>query len=261
MAGKYLTLQPTEANFVKTQAERQALTKAGKSLDKFWDDYSLAYKTAYLKWNDALYLSEQHAKNQATEELNKRRLANMKTYTSFSGTDIVASIRPYGGKPIIFGEIQTISYSIHRQMSPVYSLGRINPKGMVRGPRVIAGTLIFTVFDRHVLKQVMDTYKAQPNSFATSYGMVKADGTIDAAVIQDLRDYAKTDEMPPFDINISFMNEYGQSATLTIYGIYIMSEGQTMSIEDMITENTMSYIAMDIDLMDYDVGATENYDF
>jgi hypothetical protein len=60
----------------------------------------------------------------------------------------------------------------------------------------------------------------------------------------------KTDEMPPFDINITFLNEYGNSATLNLYGVHILTEGQTMSIEDMITENTMQYLAMDIDLMD-----------
>jgi hypothetical protein len=195
--------------------------------------------------------ADAYARSQASvgEQMNKSRLARQKTYTSFSGTDMVASIRTAGGKPIIFGEVQTISYSIYRPMMPVTTLGRINPSGVVRGPRTIAGTMIFTVFDRHVLRNVMDQYATQQNSFRTTYGM-------DETAIIDLRQYAKTDEMPPFDVNISFLNEYGNSATLNIYGIYIMSEGQTMSIEDMITENTMQYIAMDIDLMDYGANAT-----
>jgi hypothetical protein len=67
--------------------------------------------------------------------------------------------------------------------------------------------------------------------------------------IAEMKKNMKTDEMPPFDINITFMNEYGNSATLNLYGVHILTEGQTMSIEDMITENTMQYIAMDIDLM------------
>ncbi len=179
--------------------------------------------------------------------------ALQKTYTSYSGADIIASIRPDGGKPIVFGTIQTITYSIYRPMTPVYALGKINPNGVVRGQRTIAGTLIFTVFDRHVLKSMMDIYATQQDSFKDnkSYGFSTAD-------IADLRRYAKTDEMPPFDINISFLNEYGNSSTLDIYGIYVMSEGQTMSIEDMITENTMQYIAMDIDLMDYGTDQSEN---
>lgn len=183
--------------------------------------------------------------------MDRNHVALQKTYTSFAGTDIVASIRTVGGKPIVFGEIQTISYSIYRPMTPVYALGSINPKGVTRGARTIAGSMIFTVFDRHVLKNVMDAYRNQEESFQLSYGLSETD-------MLDLRQYAKTDEMPPFDINISFLNEYGNSATLNIYGIHIASEGQTMSIEDMITENTMQYIAMDIDLMDY--GPSASYD-
>lgn len=159
--------------------------------------------------------------------------------TSFSGADIVATITPIGGKPVVFAEIQTLSYSIYRPTNPVYTLGRINPKGVVRGQRTIAGSLIFTVFDRHVLKSVMDAY---------------ADGgeyNFTSEEIKEMKQNMKTDEMPPFDINISFMNEYGQSANMNLYGVHILTEGQTMSIEDMITENTMQYIAMDIDLMDH----------
>lgn len=176
-----------------------------------------------------------------------------KTNTSFSGADIVATITPLGGKPVVIGEIQTISYSIYRPVKTVTALGRINPKGVVRGPRTIAGSLIFTVFDRHVLKELMDSYSTDKtkvsDGFQDQYGFSENQ-------ISELRSYGKTDELPPFDINISFLNEYGNSATLNLYGIYILTEGQTMSIEDMITENTMQYIAMDIDLMDYTSSTT-----
>lgn len=164
--------------------------------------------------------------------------------SSFSGADIVATITPAGGKPRVFGEIQTISYSIYRPMTPVHTLGRIGPKGVVRGQRMIAGSLIFTVFDRHVLKQVIDSFDTGRR---TGYDFSESD-------INHMKRYMKTDEMPPFDINISFMNELGSHSTLNIYGIHIMSEGQTMSIEDMITENTMQYIALDIDLMENGEG-------
>lgn len=160
--------------------------------------------------------------------------------TSFSGADAVATITPYGGKPRVFGEIQTLTYSIYRPTTPVHALGQINPKGVVRGARTIAGSIIFTVFDRHVLKSIMESYN--PGSG------VYSDLTPDD--IMEMRDNMKTDELPAFDINITFMNEFSNSATLNIYGVHILTEGQTMSIEDMMTENTMQYIAMDIDLMD-----------
>ena len=172
--------------------------------------------------------------------------------TSFSGADAVATITPLGGKPRVFGEIQTLSYSIYRPTTPVYTLGRINPKGVVRGQRTIAGSLIFTVFDRHVLKSVMESYnfakvKSDGKETTSSDNIYKFTGD----ELKEMSKNMKTDEMPPFDINITFMNEHGNSATLNLYGVHILTEGQTMSIEDMITENTMQYIAMDIDLMDH----------
>jgi hypothetical protein len=179
-----------------------------------------------------------------------------KINTSYSGADAVATITPVGGKPIVIGEIQTLSYSVYRPTTPVYTLGRINPKGVVRGQRTIAGSIIFTVFDRHVLKKVIDSYNfkspydngdgtfSQP--YDDSYNIYKFDNN----ELDEMKRNMKTDEMPPFDINITFMNEYGNSSTLNLYGVHILTEGQTMSIEDMITENTMQYVAMDIDLMD-----------
>lgn len=161
--------------------------------------------------------------------------------TSFSGADAVATITPYGGKPRVFGEIQTLTYSIYRPTTPVHGLGQINPRGVVRGARTIAGSLIFTVFDRHVLKSIMDSYEGGGNG---QYGTLTPDS------LMEMSKNMKTDELPAFDINVTFMNEFNNSATLNIYGVHILTEGQTMSIEDMITENTMQYIAMDIDLMD-----------
>ncbi|BCO16153.1 virion structural protein_gp100 [Bacillus phage vB_BceM_WH1] len=175
---------------------------------------------------------------------------NNRTYTSFGGADILATITPLNGKPIVFGELQTVTYSIYRPTSPVYALGRINPKGVVRGQRTIAGTLIFTVFDRHVLKNVMRSYENGATPRDTPYTGSRTDFDFTSEEISLMKKNMKTDELPPFDININFMNEYGNASTLNIYGVHILTEGQTMSIEDMITENTMQYIAMDIDLMD-----------
>lgn len=151
------------------------------------------------------------------------------SFNSYSGADIVASIN-LNGKNRVFGEIQTLTYSIHREKGQVRALGHTNVKGFTYGPRTIAGSLIFTVFDRHV----MDTFKKQ--------------------MLHDLPDKLTagnfiTDELPPFDITITFANEYGHMSRLAIYGVTIVDEGQTMSVDDMMTENIMSYMARDIELM------------
>lgn len=152
------------------------------------------------------------------------------TFHSFSGADIIPVIKGEEGKALVLGDIQTLSYSVYRPAAPVFALGRTGAKGVTRGARTIAGTMIFTVFDRHVLYEYMRVQEE------TRGGV-----------------FNKSDEVPPFDITINFMNEYGHSSQMIIYGVHLMSEGQTMSIEDMITENTMEFIALDIDTMKPDV--------
>ena len=69
-----------------------------------------------------------------------------KTYTSFSGCDIVAS---FNGK--IIGELQGITYSVSREKAPIYTMGSAEPRSFSRGKRGIAGSLVFTVFNRDAL--------------------------------------------------------------------------------------------------------------
>lgn len=159
-----------------------------------------------------------------------------KTYNSYSGSDIVAAINlPIFSAPIIIGDLQTVSYSIHREVVPVRALGKINPIGFTNGQRTIAGSLIFTVFDRNIVYKILNKVKDLKD-----VGLSSVDKEVQSILM---------DEMPPFDIIITMANEYGQKSRLVIKGIVIVDEGQVMSIEDMITENTMSYLATDIEVL------------
>lgn len=180
------------------------------------------------------------AKSQSTLNSKKEHAlfqastVNKEIYTSFSGTDAKVSLSFKFGQPVAIGEAQTVTYSIYRPMVPVYNLGSPKPAGFVRGPRTIAGSIIFTVFDRNVLIAAMHKAYSQYDVKCLNKSML-------------------TDELPPFDIQITFLNEYGQSALLAIHDVHITSEGQVSSIEDMITENTVQYIASDITVMQPDV--------
>jgi hypothetical protein len=57
------------------------------------------------------------------------------------------------------------------------------------------------------------------------------------------------DQIPPFNIIITFNNEYGDVSTMGIYGIRFVNEGATMSVDDILMEQTNTYIATDIDMM------------
>lgn len=129
----------------------------------------------------------------------------------------------------VLAEAQTLSLSTYRDKQAVRACGSVYPKGFTRGPREIGGSIIFTVFNEHVLARFLEAH-------ASDFDAVR----FTSAVL---------DQLPPVDISISFANEYGSLSRMTIYGVEFTTEGQTMSIEDLITENVVNYVARDWDPM------------
>jgi hypothetical protein len=52
-----------------------------------------------------------------------------------------------------------------------------------------------------------------------------------------------SDMLPPFDVTLTFANEYGQCAFKKIYDLDILNEGSGVSVDTIVMENQMSYIA------------------
>jgi len=191
----------------------------------------------------------------ATPNINQSHYT--KTYSSFSGADITASIGNY-----IIGELQSITYSVTREKAPVFTLGNPNPRSFSRGKRGIAGSLIFTVFDRdslHDLKQSTDVARQGFNdsAFNTSaeganqinvpHENITADKNRERWTKWSRPHYS--DEIPPFDVTITFLNEYGHTSEMSIYGIEILNEGMGMSIDDITTQKSCSFVARGMDDM------------
>lgn len=164
---------------------------------------------------------------------------------SFAGTDITATMvipnidrvaGTVGSMDVLeLAEVQTISYSIHRENAPVRTIGHVNPRGFVKGGRTIAGSLIFTVFNEYAFYRIKE------------YRQIMAETGLFFAPLADM--------LPPFDIVLTFFNEYGLGAKMKIYGVTIVDEGQTMSVDDLITEQTYTFMARGIQpliSMDYD---------
>jgi len=128
-------------------------------------------------------------------------------------------------RPVVLGDIQTLTYSIYREKYPVRAIGMGYPKGFTRGPRTISGTIIFTMFNKQVLYDV--------------FSRIKADTSQDVST-------PLIDQLPRFDITVTFANEYGAASNLVLYGVELFSEGITMSIDDYFTENVVQYLATDI---------------
>ena len=86
------------------------------------------------------------------------------SYTSYSGCDIIASIQmpkinPDGSTtsvPYVLGSLQTISISTYQDKEPVRAIGNMNAIDYTMGPRTIAGSLVFAVFDKHFADNIFD---------------------------------------------------------------------------------------------------------
>lgn len=132
-----------------------------------------------------------------------------------------------GASTKVLAEIQTLSASTARDKREVRSLGSVHPKAFCRGPRSVAGSMIFTVFNQHVLYEFLEAHASD----------------FDAVAFQAVL----LDQIPPVDISILFANEYGSVSRMGIYGVEFMNEGQVFSIEDLLTEMTVNYVARGID--------------
>lgn len=186
-----------------------------------------------------------------------------KTYSSYSGVDIKVVI---GGKEM--GSMQAISYAIQREKAPIYVMGSVDPISFSRGKRGIAGTMISLMLDKHFLehdglathpKPLLDKGEifANPN---VSTDLASSDGSYSSGTglsqvggdrAPGLQDYKRTkpfyvDQILPFDVAILAVNEYGQKATMRLYGCEILNEGSGFSIDDIVVENQMTYVCRTI---------------
>lgn len=189
-------------------------------------------------------------------------------YNSFSGVDITAV---FGSK--VIGALQGISYSVTREKAPIYTMGSPDPRAFSRGKRGIAGSLIFTMFDRNALleemrdlqfageisdpkppgSQVTGNRTEQVNTPLGATGLTGA-GQVQAGE-QDITQAGAqkqaftpwyTDQMLPFDVTLSAANEYGAVSVMRIYGVEILNEGYGISIDDIVSEQQYTYVCRGI---------------
>jgi|LSQX01.3.fsa_nt_gb hypothetical protein len=200
-------------------------------------------------------------------------------YTNFAGADIVVMLND-----VVFGELQAITYAVQREVAPLYGLGSANPRGFAKNKRGISGTMVFLVFDKDALLDAAKNTKMIPkgdfgytakanllkkdrtplgysnynnvyaptawnttmNSFITGVredGLVTVDQLFEPLNKDNIR-YA--DQIPPFTVTISMGNEYGAAAGMAIYGVQIINEGSGVSIDDLVTEKAVTFVATDI---------------
>jgi hypothetical protein len=200
------------------------------------------------------------------------------SYTTFSGCDIKAV---FASKTI--GEIQAISVQVTREKAGIYTMGSPNPRSFSRGKRGIAGSLIFIQFDRDALLHALSDLKFQGDKdevrpyreggegTTTLEWELRATSGVTAATPvgagidsspslrqqesdltsvdsdQEVLSPFYSDQIPPFDITLAAANEYGDLASMGIFGVEFLNEGWGISIDDLVSEKQCTYLARNID--------------
>ena len=149
-------------------------------------------------------------------------------------------------------------------------MGSPDPRSFSRGKRGIAGSLIFLVFDRSNLLEALGekaqfwadvadlTYLKQfgveshlrgqeisVSQAAANAGLATQAEEFRFGTVQRARAWYH-DQIPPFDIVLTAINEYGHSARMVIKGVEILNAGSGISIDDITTDENMTFVATDI---------------
>lgn len=189
------------------------------------------------------------------------------TYNSFSGVDMLVTFANR-----IIGEVQGVSYTVTREKAPLYTMGSADPRSFSRGKRGIAGSLIFLVFDRSSLLTVLKDKRYMGNAWEVPPSLASqavqglgeqnlqgfsSSGT--ASITNDPRQAINAnsaqkvlaqpryhDQVLPFNLVISAANEYGHVARMVIKNVEIMNCGSGMSIDDITTDESCTFVATSI---------------
>jgi hypothetical protein len=198
------------------------------------------------------------------------------TYHSIAGVNIKAVLAG-----VTFANLQAISYSVTREKAPIVTMGSPNPRGFSRGKRGIAGSMVFIMFDSHaildvfrILAQEKGAYtfvsdKDEPRPPLQTVGASSLrDGRItnpaerivttektfntEEPFVGKLNDgWERTtpwyiDQIPPFNVVLTGVNEQGVGAVMAVLGIEFLNEGFGISIDDIVAEQQATYVARDI---------------
>lgn len=112
-----------------------------------------------------------------------------------------------------------VSVSLHRDKFSVLTLGRSSPSGDTYSPRTIAGTLVFWLTDTMPLQRLLKHRSRVQNYLA--------------------------DELPRFDLYLTFESETGFWSSAGIYGLTILDEGYVIESTAPTVTIQYSYKALD----------------
>jgi hypothetical protein len=184
----------------------------------------------------------------------------MKYNYSYSGADCdvyaVRRISTYTGDRrtgsaqsiIHLDNIATVSVSMYEAKAPVRRLGHASPVGFTGNIRSIAGSLIFIVKSEHPLGVVMRNFgqlHKHLDDDVTQKGFSLGESTPNNTTVFN------AGMIHPFDLMLMYKNEVdARGAGLRINNLEFISEGIVTSVNDIVSEVVLQFVATDIDQLE-----------
>ena len=149
-------------------------------------------------------------------------------------------------------DILTVSHSVSRSKLPVTNLGEASMSGMSIGSRMVAGSII-KLFSRYdSLSTYVKTFVATRWDKLNEKDKEDISSTGTSISFKEFSDYMR-DDISPFNIHLVstvetlLPKDYEKGASVprvsSIIGATIINNGKVFSIENLITEETLSFIA------------------
>jgi hypothetical protein len=130
--------------------------------------------------------------------------------------------------------LATLSLSIHESKSPVRRLGHMAPSGYTRAIRTIAGSMILTIIGSdHPLKNLSEQ---DPKSVV--YFSNDSNNSFNIVT-----------KMSPFNLMLMYKSEIPNTpgSKMVIRGIDFINEGIVTSVNDLISEVVLQFVALDVE--------------
>lgn len=177
-------------------------------------------------------------------------MADQYKHTAVNGSDIQVILRfpdlLVNGEPGVLhlASVITVSYSVYREKAPVYNIGQPLLSGFGIGKKYVAGSLITVSFDTDEISDFINRYlESQENK-----DFDRTDALLDGGTYKKIHTMMR-DDLSSFDMVFIMEDEMsgvGNAKEIILYDAQFINNGQVMSINDLITENTLSFIARDI---------------
>jgi len=172
---------------------------------------------------------------------------------SYSGSDCRVYIRDESGEIMLLNSLSTASISLHEAKSPVRTLGRRSVVGFTESLRTIAGSLVFVVLEdhplgnlkSHILENDKNYSKDWKKNYSSSYDILRKKATT----------------LNPVDLYFVYKTETdtkNSGSDMWVTGVRFINEGVVTSVNDMVTEIVMQFVAEDMQPLEYKYSEKEN---